>query len=348
MKMSKQFLQSEILRPSVILVIGTLLFLAVSAYVPGFKGFAIIIGALGAFVIGELIGFRKFKGKKFNFKYLKTVSLVVFIIALAALYIDFFSAGGIPIFNTAIRRFLNPWLTSIAFLMVPANALLISAIAKDKNAKIKTLVLIIFTAGMMALLGYRTEVLAALISGGLVAYYCEIFKTKEILTIGIIAILAFSGMTLMRGSASTHRFATTVAAFDFIAEEAGTFGISHGSVQFSEVLRIASDAPVLGGRHLIGRIIGARRGTSITSMLYGPPFADFGLFALVEFLIFGLIAGAGYKAAKKFGGVYAAIHAIILTFLVLGIETGITDLIIWSYVVVSGGFLFYSHFKPKI
>ena len=344
MTLSKQFLQSELLRPSVLLILGTLLFMGVSVYVPGFKGLVVIVGCLAAFVIGEKIGFKKFKAKlNFDLKKVRTWSLIVFAIALASLHFDFYSAGGIPLFNTAIRRFLNPWLTSIAFLMVPASALLISTL--KKNAKLKTIALILFTAGMMALLGYRTEVLAALISGGLVAYYCEIFEAKEALAIALVAILAFTGMTLMRGGLQNYRFATTLGAFDFIAEETGSFGLTHGSVQFADVVKMIAKEPVVGGRHLIASIIGGRPGVSITSTLYGPPFADFGVFALIEFLLLGLLAGGLYKFAKEKKGVFAAAHAIVLTFLLLGIETGITDLIIWIYFVLGGGLLVYSNFK---
>jgi|ETN01SMinimDraft_4_1059930.scaffolds.fasta_scaffold20294_2 oligosaccharide repeat unit polymerase len=346
MKILEQLRKSEILRPSVLLTIGTLIFIALAKYAPSRIGIIVIISCLAAFAFGEKYGL-KFKPKlKINKKVLRTTSGIIFLIALVALYFDFYSAGGIPLLNSTTRRFLHPILTSLAFLMVPANAVLVSTLSKEKRAKLQTGFLILFTAGIMALLGYRTEVLAAIISGVLVAYYCEIFEFKEIASFGIAAIIAFVGITVLRGGGLiNYRSATTLGAFDFLVEKAGTLGLTHGSVQFADIMKIFSDLPVIGGRHLVGNIIGSRAGVSITSTLFGPPFIDFGILALLEFGILGLIAGAGYIAAKTKKGLYAASHSIVLTFLLLGIETGITDLIIWIYIILAGGFFAYSHLK---
>ncbi|MFH1450497.1 MAG: hypothetical protein ABIF92_00765 [archaeon] len=349
MNLLQKLKESEVMRPSVLVVFGTLIFVALSAYQLSFAGAAVIILSLGAFVTGDIIGFKKFKGKaKVPGKWMKTVSLAVFLVSLTAIYFDFFTAGGVPLLNESIRRFLNPVLTSLAFLMVPANAMLITTLHDEKYAKLKTIFFIGFTAGMMALLGYRTEVLAALISGVLVAYYSDIFEFKEIVFFALAALLAMTGMTILRHAGITnYRSATTMAAFDFLVEKTDAIGLTHGSIQFADFAKIFSKEPVLGGRNLVATIIGSRPAVSITSTLFGPPFADFGFFALIEFFLIGLLTGASYKAAKTRKGAYAAGHAIILTFLLLGIETGITDLIVWTYFIAVGGFFAYSQFISK-
>jgi len=349
-KISEQFHESVVMRPTILITLGTLILLLLSMYLPTLTTLTVIFSCICFFALGEYYGFRRFKPKlEVKKESIRKIGLVMFIIALVSLYLDFFTAGGIPLFNTSLRRFLSPLYTSVAFLLVPASALLITTFAGEKYAKFKTAGIILFTAAMMALLGYRTEVLAALIVGALTAYYCEIFRGRELLLLALAALLAGAGMTYMRGGMAgiveNYRSATTLAAFDYLVEETDVFGMTHGYAQFADVVKFFSESPVLGGRNLVAMLVGGRPFVSMTSTLYGPPFVDFGVLAIVEFLIFGLIAGAGYKAAKEKKGVYSAAYAIVLTFLLLGIETGITDIIIWIYLAAAGVFFLYSHSK---
>jgi len=144
---------------------------------------------------------------------------------------------------------------------------------------------------------------------------------------------------------SSYRSSITFASLDFLVEETPVLGLTHGYVQFADVVKLVSKSPVLGGRNLVSMLVGGRSAVSITSTLFGPPFADFGVLALVEFLILGLLAGAGYKAAREKKGAYASAHAIVLTFLLLGIETGITDFIVWLYFALAGGLYLYAYFR---
>jgi len=114
-------------------------------------------------------------------------------------------------------------------------------------------------------------------------------------------------------------------------------------VQFADIIKILSEAPVVGGRALTANLVGGRAGVTMTSTLFGPPFIDFGMLAFIEFLVLGLLAGACYSAARNLKGVYSAMHGIVIAFLLLGVETGITDLVIWAYFALAGGFLLYSH-----
>lgn len=339
MNLSKLFKESEILRPSVLLTIGTLLLLLMSSHVPSPKALGVILLSILFFLAGEQLAFKKFRTKlKLPKDKLFRLGAILFVISLAALYLDFFTAGGIPVFNAVLRRFLSPALTYMAFLMVPAVILMISGVAGKKHAKLVTLGLMFFAAGMMTLLGFRTEVLAALLASTFTAYYSGVFDFRELALLFLVALVAFTGLSIMRtGSAGfSDRSTLTVAAFDYLVEITPTYGLTHGYVEFSDIIRYLTKIPMWGGRVLVSSLIGLREGVSTTSTLYGPPFADFGVFGFALFFIFGLLLGSGYKAARTKKNIFAPAHALLLTFLLLGIETGIVDLIVWLYFLTVG------------
>jgi len=350
MKLREHFTTSEIFRPSILITIGTLALLGMSSYLPRITALVVMFSCICFFALGEFMTAKKIEiNIKPNPETIRTWSLLIGVIAIGSLIADFYTAGGIPLLNPGLRRFLNPIFTSLAFLLVPSGACLITTFANKKHAKLKTIGVILFASALLALLGYRTEVLAMLIAGTITAYYSKIFKAYDLIIFAMVAILAWGGMTFMRegveGLTGSVRTGTTLAAFDYVVEETEFMGMTHGYTQFSDVVKILSEAPILGGRVLIARIIGARSSVSITSTLFGPPFLDFGMLALIEFLFLGVLAGASYSAAKQTGGLFAASHGVVLTFLLLGLETGITDLIVWTYFGLTAIYLFYAHFK---
>ena len=338
--------QSVLLKPSTILMLGTLALLALSSYVPGWKGISVILASLLAFILGEIAGEWRFRPQmKVSSAKLHYFGLSLIVVSLFALYLDFFTAGGIPFFTPAIRRFLSPVLTSLAFLIVPGTVFTIPTLKGHKRAKLYTFLLIFFAAAMMTLLGYRTEVLAAIIASMLTAYYCGIFKLRDLGFMTLVAFAAFSGITLLRTGAvaNSARASVTFAAFDFLVAKTPILGLAHGFVQFADFFKLISEIPIYGGRVLASNLIGARVGVSITSTLYGPPYIDFGIFGMLMFFLFGFVLGAGHKAAFSKKGVYAASHSLLLTFLLLGIETGITDLIVWTYFIFISVFYLLAH-----
>jgi len=347
MKFSTLFRTSEVLRPSFLLLVATIILFVSSSYFLSFKGMLVISLSILFFFIGEKIGYSTFKPQlTVSSKRLYYVGVILFIVSLISLYLDFYSAGGIPLFNSVLRRFMSPLLTSLAFLMVPATGFLIASKAQSKYARLITFVLVFFTAGMMALLGFRTEVLAAILVSLFTAYYTKIIDLKEIIFLGILALCIGLGITIIREGGLgflLFRTTSTLAAFDFAILFTGPFGLTHGFVQFVDIAKLFGLFPVLGGRNLITLIIGGRLSVSTTTTLFGPPFIDFGWLGLLVFLFFGLVLGAGYKAARTHSGVYAPLYALVLTFLLLGVETGITDGIVWLYFLSASLFFLFAH-----
>ncbi len=340
--LSEFFKKSEILRPSVLLLFAVLLFVSVSPSSLGVKAYFVIAVSLLFFFFGEKLSNNLNLNLQVKEKTLFYFGVFLSVTALIALNFNFFTAGGFPIFNSALRRFLNPAFTYISFLLVPGVVFIIAGMKEKKKSY--SLLLILFSAGMMTLLGFRTEVLAALGAGALVCYFLKIFDEKELLALFLLGILAFSGLTFIRsGGFETARTASTLSVFNFIADETPVFGLSHGYVEFSDIARVLKPYPIFGGRTLISNLIGGRTASSTTATLFGPPFLDFGFLSVFVFLFFGFVIGAGRKMAMKAKPTYAAVHSILLVFILLAVETGITDLIIWAYFFFAAIFYIISH-----
>ena len=276
-KISTEFKNSIALKPSTLLILGTLFLLFNSSYFPGAKTFLVIIVSIALFYIGEKYS-RKFNPTlTIERETLFYFGAALILISLAALYFNFFAAGGIPLFNPAIRRFLSGHLTYLSFLIVPGIIFIISSFNRETSyLKIKTLFLIFFAAIMMSLLGFRTEVLAAIIAGTLTAYYMEIFNVKELFALFLLAIIAFSGVSFLRSAPETAGRATsTIAVFDLVVERTPLLGLTDGYVQFADVIALASITPIYSGRVLISSIIGGRVTSSSTATIFAPPFLDF-------------------------------------------------------------------------
>ncbi len=343
---SNEFKSSIILKPSTLLIIGTLFLLFSSQYSIGLKAFSVIAISVILYYIGERYS------KVFNPRLLISRSALFYfgaaliLLSLAALYFNLYTAGGIPLFNAALRRFLSGNLTYLSFLIVPGIIFMIASFDKrtTHRSKLKTLFLILFAAGAMSLLGFRTEVLAAIIAGTLTAYYSEIFDVKELLALALLALVAFSGVSYIRNAPeAAGRAGATLAIFDLTVERTPVFGLTHGFVQFADIISIPTITPIYSGRVLISDLIGGRIAASSTATLYAPPFLDFGFPGLAIFVFFGFLIGATHKAAAEKKNIYSPLHALLLTFLLLGIETGIVDLIVWIYFGFAAIFVIIAH-----
>ena len=91
---------------------------------------------------------------------------------------------------------------------------------------------------------------------------------------------------------------------------------------------IASSMPGsdLGPRMLVGKLIAWRTEVTVTPTLLGQMIVDFGKIGL------GFILGTGYKIIKiTKDSFYIAIYSLILTYSILGVETGILDIQILFY-----------------
>ena len=116
---------------------------------------------------------------------------------------------------------------------------------------------------------------------------------------------------------------------DFIG---GNFGITHGKLLASSIP--GSD---LGPRMMVGKLIAWRTEVTVTPTLIGQMVVDFGKVGVfVEMCLLGLILGVGFKIMQITKNYfYIGIYSLILTYTILGIETGILDIQVLLYFAIA-------------
>ena len=136
-------------------------------------------------------------------------------------------------------------------------------------------------------------------------------------------------------SSNTNIFSTlnsranfTMHVLNLLNYISGNFGLMHGKM-------IASAMPGsdLGPRMMVGKLIAWRTEVTVTPTLLGQMLVDFGkLGVAVEMCLLGFLLGTGYKIVKiTENSFYIALYGLILTYSIVGVETGILDIQILAY-----------------
>ncbi len=116
---------------------------------------------------------------------------------------------------------------------------------------------------------------------------------------------------------------------DFIG---GNFGLTHGHMLASSIP--GSD---LGPRMMVGKLIAWRTEVTVTPTLIGQMVVDFGKVGVfVGMMLLGFILGIGFKIVQiTKNHFYIGLYALLLTYTILGIETGILDIQVLIYFAVA-------------
>ena len=124
----------------------------------------------------------------------------------------------------------------------------------------------------------------------------------------------------------------TLGVLEKLDSVGGTFGTSGGKVLVSSIPGSANSP-----RMVVGRLISWRSEVSVTPTLIGQMVADFGKIGVaVEMTLLGFILGIGYKLMKKTKNYfYIGIYSLILTYAILGVETGILDIQVLAYFIIA-------------
>jgi oligosaccharide repeat unit polymerase len=239
------------------------------------------------------------------------------------------------------------------FLIIPGTCILASVYLKDFQDNLITrsqvpfrfLVLLIIDIALLLTLGYRTPLLAALLLLIILGYYGNIVAVWEVVLGGLIGVGAIIGIGYFRSiheltvSSAIDPFYTLKSRADFTLHVlnlldiiGGNFGTTHGQL-------IASTIPgsELGPRMMVGKLIAWRTEVTITPTLIGQMVADFGKVGVaVEMCILGFILGIGFKIMRKTKDYfYIGLYSLLLTYAILGVETGILDIQVLFYFAVA-------------
>ena len=295
--------------------------------------------------LGNILNFRK--------KDMYSIGFCLMLVGIVFFFISIASVGGIPLLKPSIRYLLKPAFTMPVFLIIPGTCLMASAYLRDfqdekitrSQARFRFVFLLVIDCAFLLLLGYRTPLLAAFLIIIIIGFYRNIVTLWEVVVGALIGVGAIIGIGYFRSlgemtiTSSTNPFYTLQSRADFTLHVlnlldfiGGNFGVTHGKL-------LASSIPgsELGPRMMVGKLIAWRTEVTVTPTLIGQMVADFGKVGVfVEMLILGFTLGIGFKLmqiTKNF--FYIGIYSLILTYSILGIETGILDIQVLLYFAIA-------------
>lgn len=349
-------LKNHVFNPLIVLFLFAL-FLLLSINRPSNSLVITLVLAFIGFFIGSAIIPKYFlkKAKPIQFKRddIYSIGFCLTLLSIVFFFISVASVGGIPLLKPSIRYLLKPVLTMPVFLIIPGTCLIASAYLKDfqdkkitrSQARFKFIFLLAIDCAFLLLLGYRTPLLAAFLIIIIIGFYGNIVSLWEVVVGAVIGIGAIIGIGYFRSlgemtiTSSTNPFYTLQSRADFTLHVlnlldfiGGNFGTTHG-----HLLASAIPGSELGPRMMVGKLIAWRTEVTVTPTLIGQMVVDFGKIGVfLEMCILGFILGIGFKIMQKTKDFfYIGIYSLILTYTILGIETGILDIQVLLYFAIA-------------
>lgn len=267
----------------------------------------------------------------------KTVLFLV-VTGIVLQIINLLYLGGIPLFSGYLKAHAATriWLLSYLIFLPSINLL----IAKYDNKKYYLL----FLVGLLlfTLTGYRTTVMAIVISILITVYYTkEIPRTYLILAgIGIFVLLLIVGYVAVKSiewqnwtlnplELLFYRAGYTLQVLDHAV---GLQGSTNGTLLYNTLTGFfkSTDPRVIVGSTTLGYA------HSTTSMIFGPALLDFGLYAmLLQMVLLGFVMNLIYIIQRSVGNIFAALYAMLFAHVLIWIETGPTDLVVLLFFLIS-------------
>ena len=315
--------------------------------------------AFVAFFIGSAILPRYLLNKNidkivnFNNRDIYSIGFCLMLVSIVFFFVSIATVGGIPLLKPSIRYLLKPVFTMPVFLIIPGTCLVASSYLKDyqdekisrSQARFRFIFLLAIDCSLLLLLGYRTPLLAAFLIIIIIGFYGNIVSLWEVVIGALLGIGAIIGIGYFRSlgeltiTSSTNPFYTlqsradfTLHVLDLLDFIGGNFGLTHGKL-------LASSIPgsELGPRMMVGKLIAWRTEVTVTPTLIGQMVVDFGKVGVaVEMCFLGFILGIGFKIVQITKNYfYIGIYSLILTYSILGIETGILDIQVLLYFAIA-------------
>ena len=353
-----QILKNHVFNPLIVLFLFAL-FLLLSINNPSTSLVITLILAFIGFFIGSTLLSRYFINKnmekiiQFKRKDIYSIGFCLMLVSIVFFFISVASVGGIPLLKPSIRYLLKPVFTMPVFLIIPATCLIASAYLKDyqdekitrSQARFRFIFLLVIDCAFLLLLGYRTPLLASFLIIIIIGFYGNIVSLWEVVVGALLGIGAIIGIGYFRSigemtiTSSTSPIYSLQSRADFTLHVlnlldfiGGNFGATHGHMLASSIP--GSD---LGPRMMVGKLIAWRTEVTVTPTLIGQMVVDFGKVGVfVEMCLLGLILGIGFKIMQITKNYfYIGIYSIILTYSILGIETGILDIQVLIYFAIA-------------
>lgn len=346
----------DIFNPIFIFPLVYLAFVCISTYRPtNLALFSIFVG-VAFFASGTRLSKRvKIKNVALESESERIAILLISVGALALVY-DIFQAGAIPLLEPTAKRYLNVTLTTLAMVLVPGGVLAISSVGKRmqmgkislNEARVYSLAILLTTTLLISLLGYRTQIIVSLLGCTIAMYYSRLIGVAEIVVSFFFAFFAISLAGYYRALAEGssiglfevvgRRMGLTLSIYDNLVNRFFLFGANHGTTllaTFSSFFHFIP-GPGLGPRTIVARMYGVQH-ISMTSTLFGTVVLDFGIPGIAIFAIaLGFVVGLAYYAMKNTrGALPTGIFSLLIAYTLVGIETGLVDLIVFAFFFIS-------------
>ena len=314
------------------------------SYYSGFLALFSLIFFYLSYIVGEklyynlkldsLIDNTNNNTNKYKINYSKhyKFGLILLFIGILFIFFNLLWVRGVPLFDPASRRFLNVPFTALSRLLLIGWAITVASNLNMGRLKILGYSLIFST--LIMLLGYRTNGMILLLSMLFVTYYSNRIKTKELIYSSGALFLILIAMSLQRlytigigGIPLISRIDLTMSVFDIIVKDFN--GVFLGLLHYSAIFSYFGMAS--GARTIIANNIGVTS-VSITPTIFGAVIGDYGILGIIPYFgILGIFLGLFYKIAEKLKGVYLGVFAIVASYLIVSIETGLLDFDVLLY-----------------
>ena len=352
-----RILKNHIFNPLIVLFIFAIFLLLALNSVSTSLAITLML-AFAGFFIGSAVIPRYFLNDTRNILEFKrrdmySIGFCLILISIVFFFVSIASVGGIPLLKPSIRYLLKPVLTMPVFLIIPGTCLVASSYLKDyqdekitrSQARFRFIFLLAMDCALLLLLGYRTPLLAAFLVIIIIGFYGNIVSLWEVVIGALVGVGAIIGIGYFRSlgeltiTSSTSPIYSLQTRADFTLHVlnlldfiGGNFGVTHGHMLASSIP--GSD---LGPRMMVGKLIAWRTEVTITPTLIGQMVVDFGKVGVfVEMTILGFILGIGFKLMQKTKNYfYIGIYSLILTYTILGVETGLLDIQVLVYFAIA-------------
>lgn len=342
----------------VLLVFGVFLLLSIRSISNDLKitiGIAFISFFITSYIFPRFLLNEKINKPLVDFKEadLYSVGFFLILIGIIFFFISVASVGGLPVLNTFLRYSLKPIFTMPVFLIIPGISIIGSVYIKKYQSKqisrsqvrFRFLILVFLSSIFLLTLGYRTPLLAVLLVMIIIGYYGKILAHWEVIIGALLGVGLIIGIGYFRSveefaiSSSTSPFYTlqsradfTLHVLDLLNFLGGNFGATNGNIIANSIPRTE-----LGPRMTVGKLIAWRTEVTVTPTLLGQMVADFGIVGVaIEMGLLGFILGMGFKIMKKTKNYfYIGLYSLILTYSILGVETGILDIQVLFYYMIA-------------
>jgi oligosaccharide repeat unit polymerase len=346
----------DIFNPVFIFPLVYLAFICISTYRPSNLALFSIFVGISFFAAGVRLSDRV-KIKNISLEpSSERIAILLISVGVMALVYDVFQAGAIPLLKPTAKRYLNVTLTTLAMVLVPGGIIAISSVGKrlekglisQREARVYALVLLLTTTFLISLLGYRTQIIVSLLGCTIAMYYSRLIGALEVMVSFFTALFAISIEGYYRALAEGgsvglfdvvgQRMGLTLSIYDSLVNRFYLFGANHGTTTlatFSSFFH-SIPGPRLGPRTIVARMYGVQD-ISMTSTLFGTVVLDFGIPGIAVFaLCLGFVIGLAYFAMKNTkGALPTGIFSLLIAYTLVGIETGLVDLIVFMFFFTS-------------